>query len=88
MKPLVLPGSDLMQVRAVAPDLVQVRCPGCGAVHVYSPSTAGPGDAMQTFVHDVEDCPILARVEAAMAARRRWIQEVKRHLLALMSGES
>ena len=84
---LVLPGASLMHVRTLAPGVAEVRCPGCEAIHVYSASTAGPGDVMQAFVHEVEDRPILARIEAAMAARRRWIQEVKRHLLALMSGE-
>lgn len=45
--------------------MLVVRCPSCGASQMFS--TATPPE---TFVHKNDDCPILVRVEAALATLR------------------
>lgn len=59
---LMFPGLSIMEQRWLSPGLLLVRCPGCGASLVYS--TADPATM---FVHEDEDCPILRRIEAAIA---------------------
>ncbi len=54
-----------MQLRWLSAGLLVVRCPSCGASQMFS--TATPPE---TFVHKNDDCPILVRVEAALATLR------------------
>ena len=66
---LVLPGVSLMDIQPLAAGLVVVGCPACGASQVF---TAGSTGAIvpAVFVHENENCPILLRIEAALARLR------------------
>lgn len=59
----LFPGLSLMEVQRLAPDTLRVRCPGCGATMIMTARVAAHGE----FVHENDDCPVLARIEAAIA---------------------
>lgn len=63
-RPIVLmfPGLSIMQRQWLSPGMLIVTCPGCGAAAVVS--IAAPPT---TFVHENDACPILRRIEAAIA---------------------
>lgn len=64
-KPVVIylfPGLSIMERHWLSAGMLFVRCPGCGASLLYS--TADPPT---TFVHEDDDCPILRRIEGAIA---------------------
>lgn len=65
----LFPGASLMEFKWLSIGLVIVRCPGCRVSQIVS-TTAVPA----VFVHEGEDCPILLRIEAALA-RLRAAQE-------------
>jgi hypothetical protein len=58
----VFPGLSIMQHKWLSAGTLLVKCPGCGASLMVS-SAAPP----TTFVHEDDDCPILRRIEAAIA---------------------
>ena len=62
---LIFPGASLMEFHWLSIGLVVVRCPGCGASQMFSTMTA-PMD----FMHEDDDCPILRRIQAALAMLR------------------
>lgn len=59
---LMFPGLSIMERRWLSAGLLMVRCPGCGVSQLFS--TASPPS---TFVHEDDDCPILRRIEVAIA---------------------
>jgi hypothetical protein len=61
------PGLSIMQHQWLSARMVVVTCPSCGASHLYS--TATPPT---TFVHEDDACPILRRIEAALAIFQAW----------------
>ena len=62
---LLFPGLSIMECTWLSAGLMVVRCPGCGASQMFSTTTP---PAM--FVHEDDDCPILARIEAALVVLR------------------
>ena len=60
---VIFPGASLMEIQQLAADTQLVRCPGCGATMVM---IVRPG-AYEEFVHADEECPVLVRIEAALA---------------------
>jgi hypothetical protein len=66
---VILPGASLLDIRWLADGTTLVRCPGCGATLVYTVQSAGAVSHM-AFVHEEDDCPVLARIEAALALLR------------------
>jgi hypothetical protein len=58
----LFPGASIMKFTWLSDGLAIVRCPGCGASQLFS--TAAPP---ATFVHEDDECPILRRIEAALA---------------------
>lgn len=67
---LVFPGASLMDIEPVAGG-VRVRCPGCDAEQVF----ATPGSGQQrcaTFEHEA-DCPVHARIRAAVEQDQRAV---------------
>lgn len=59
------PGLSLMDVRVLPAGLV-IRCPGCGASQLVTTGATGPV-VPAAFVHERDDCPVLLRIEAALA---------------------
>lgn len=66
------PGASLMDIRQLTDNLTLVHCPGCGACHLLTPR---PADV--TFVHEGDACPVLARIEAALAKLRTTEQRLR-----------
>ena len=66
MKVLLLPGLSLMELTPIGDGAVRLRCPGCGSVAVLRIEETGT----RAFVHE-DDCPVHARIEAAIAAYER-----------------
>jgi hypothetical protein len=58
----MFPGLSIMHHRWLTAGILIVTCPGCGASLVVS--IAAPPT---TFMHEEDDCPILRRIEAALA---------------------
>ncbi|PYR51781.1 MAG: hypothetical protein DMF89_04680 [Acidobacteria bacterium] len=67
---VIFPGASLMNIQPLTDGVTLVGCPGCGAVQIFvvgqPPFTA--------FVHEDDTCPILRRIQAAMA----WLQAATR----------
>jgi hypothetical protein len=61
---LFLPGASLLDILPLTDGMALVRCPGCGATKVF---TARPAAGHEVFVHELHDCPVLARIEAGLA---------------------
>jgi hypothetical protein len=59
---LVFPGLSIMERQWLSPRMLFVKCPGCGASQLISVATPPT-----TFVHEDDACPILRRIEAAIA---------------------
>ncbi len=66
---VLVPGASLMDIRQLAVGMVRVRCPGCGATMVMTARSAGAASQL-TFVHEDAECPVLVRIEAALARLR------------------
>ncbi len=62
----LFPGASLMDFTWLSPGLAIVRCPGCGASQRYS-ITHVP----EAFFHENDECPILKRIEWALALVRK-----------------
>jgi hypothetical protein len=62
---ILLPGASLMAIQPLAPGMTLVRCPGCGAMKVF---TSGPAGEIThvAFIHDDDACPILLRIWEAL----------------------
>jgi hypothetical protein len=60
---LVFPGSSLMDLTLLAPGVILIRCPGCGAVKVLAVHACRDAGL---FYHEDDSCPVLLRVEAAL----------------------
>jgi hypothetical protein len=69
----MIPGLALMEVVQPRPDVMFVRCPGCGASATFT--TAHPPRA---FAHENDGCPILRRIRAVMAEVQAAIGEEAR----------
>jgi len=68
------PGASLLDFQWLADGMALVRCPGCGATMILTPRSGGASHA--AFVHEDQDCPVLARIEAASARMREaWATE-------------
>lgn len=66
---VILPGASLLDIRPLPNGMALVRCPGCGATAVFTARSVGAVSHV-TFVHEDDECPILARIEAALAGLR------------------
>jgi hypothetical protein len=66
---VIMPGASLLDIRSLAEGVALVRCPGCCATMVLT-SRWGGGASHMAFVHEDPDCPVLARIEAALAGLR------------------
>lgn len=60
---VIFPGASLLDIRPLTDGMALVRCPGCGATMVL----AAGSDAHGEFVHEDDECPVLVRIEAALA---------------------
>lgn len=67
---VVFPGASLMDVTPVAGGL-RVECPGCGAMQVFTPPRNGEHQHW-AFTHE-DECPVHARIEAAIARYERRV---------------
>ena len=63
---VMFPGLSLMEVQRLAFDTVRYRCPGCGATMTLTSRSAAAVSHV-TFVHEDDACPVLVRIEAALA---------------------
>ena len=61
---IIFPGASLMDIPSLAVGMTLIRCPGCGASLVIAGTTL---PSQLDFVHGSLDCPILARIETALA---------------------
>lgn len=66
---IMLPGVSLMNISYLAGGVTLVECPGCHARCIFIGGSAGQV-SQQSFVHENDDCPILARIEAVLAVLR------------------
>ena len=66
---VILPGASLLDIQPLAPDMTLVRCPACGATKVFRARSAGAVSHV-AFVHADDECPVLARIESALAVLR------------------
>lgn len=67
---VILPGASLLDIQPLADGMTLVRCPGCGATRVFTARPAGAAISHVAFVHEEDDCPVLVRIEAALAELR------------------
>jgi hypothetical protein len=63
---VIFPGASLMEIRSLAVGITLVRCPGCDATLLVAQTVP----SHLAFVHEDPDCPILARIKAALAQVR------------------
>lgn len=64
----LFPGASVMTIERLPEGLVTVRCPGCDAVMSFF------GPPPQTFMHESDSCPILRRIQAAVACLQAAMQ--------------
>lgn len=66
---VLFPGGSLMDIRMLTVDTALIRCPGCGATMVFTARSVGATSQI-TFLHEDDECPVLKRIEAVLAAVR------------------
>jgi hypothetical protein len=66
----LIPGASIMKITWLSAGSAILRCPACGASQVFSTASPPP-----TFVHEDDDCPILRRIEAALARYRATVEK-------------
>ena len=70
---VIFPGASLMDIRLVSDGIALVRCPACGGSQVFA---TGPTATIvpAVFLHERDDCPLLLRIESALARQRAALE--------------